>query len=498
MDPTTQHMVIVSNRLPVVIEGKQDEMTVKPGSGGLVTALAPILRNRGGVWIGWSGNENVEDEVRVKDLLKKSSNKVGFSLNSVSLSKEDVELFYHGFSNEIIWPLFHDLQSLCNFNPNYWNGYQKVNRIFAEEVSKTAGPQDFIWIHDYQLLLVGSELRKLDVNQSLGYFLHIPFPCLDMFLKLPWRFQILNALLEYDCIGFQTVRDQKNFINCLRHLHSHLVIKNEGGLHICYTATRAVRIGTFPISIDFDEFSDYASTQEVSDRAWHIHEKYPNQTLVFSLDRLDYSKGIPYRLEGIRSLLKNNPEIHGKVVFMQVVVPSRVQIPKYQALKEEIDKLVSEINSEFTTDAWIPISYMFRSLDRIELLSYYRTSEVLLVNSLKDGMNLVAKEYVASNIENSGLVVLSEFAGAAAQFQDAALLVNPYDIEGIAMALNTAINMPRDQRIKRMRKMRRNVRKYNIFWWLQYFLSAAIGKRLVDFPIIPEYVPTEAVEVVLN
>jgi trehalose 6-phosphate synthase/phosphatase len=489
---TNQRLVIISNRLPVILS-KEDNGSLKmgPGSGGLVTALAPVLKNRGGLWIGWAGTSEEEQPQEVLKLMENVNRSVGFSLHPVFLTKEDVELYYEGFSNKIIWPLFHDLQSECRFDPSYWAGYQKANRKFAETVLQKVRRNDFIWIHDYQLLLLGQELKKIGVTSSLAFFLHIPFPSLDIFLKLPWRFQILRALLDFDFIGFQTVRDWRNFTYCVRTLLPEITIDTRRHLKIFKMGTREVRVGAFPISIDYKEFMQDASNKDVADRAWILHEKLPDHKIIFSLDRLDYSKGIPYRFEAIRYLLKKYPELHQKVTFIQVVVPSRTNIPEYQNLKAHIDKLVGEINSEFTHESWVPIHYVFRSLDRKELLAHYRTSEAILITPLKDGMNLVVKEYIASNIEETGAVILSEFAGAAVQLQNEAILINPYDIVGLAEAIRTAVTLPEDERKKRMRKMRRNVRHYDIFWWLRSFLSSAISKELRDFPLLEEYLPSE-------
>lgn len=483
-------LMIVSNRLPIVISEDNGKLISKPGSGGLVTALAPVLKNRGGIWIGWPGCvEANEQEVRA--MIAKENRAIGFTMHPVFLSQEEVQGYYNGFSNEIIWPLFHDLQSECNFNPKYWNYEQEVNGKFAQVVSQNCRPEDFIWVQDYHLILLGQELRKLNIASKLGYFLHIPFPSLDIFSKLPWRFQILHAFLEYDLIGFQTMRDQRNFIQCLRRLLPDFSISSKGHMNIGKIDDQEVRIGSFPISIDFKEFSKTARGKEVSEQAWLSHEKLANQKIVFSLDRLDITKGITYRLEAIRHLLKNHPELHQKVTFIQIVIPSRTEIPKYQNLKKEIDRLVGEINSEFTKPGWVPIQYLFRSINHNELLAYYRTSEVALITPIKDGMNLVAKEYIASNVDENGVLILSEFAGATTQLQKEALLINPYDIEGLSETIFKALNLPIEERKARMRKMRRSVRANDIYRWLRSFLTAAISKELYDFPIIEEYTPTD-------
>jgi trehalose 6-phosphate synthase/phosphatase len=485
-------LVIVSNRLPIVISKEEEQLKTSPGSGGLVTALAPVLKNRGGVWIGWPGPVEEKDQNKVISLLENEKNQCGFLLHPVFLTDQEVKLYYDGFSNEIIWPLFHDLQSDCHFDPTYWKAAQDVSHKFAETIHQKLNTNDFLWIHDYHLMLVGQELRKFGSVEKMAFFLHIPFPSLDIFLKLPWRFQILRALLEYDLIGFQTVRDLRNFIQCVKRLLPDVkMISNRPGRQIFKTNAREVRVGAFPISIDYQKISQKAAEKEVSEQAWFNLEQLKGQKIVFSCDRLDISKGITYRLEAIRYLLKNHPELLGKVTFFQLVIPSRIEIPKYQILKNEIDRLVGEINSEYTKTGWVPIQYVFQSMSHKELLAFYRISEIALITPVKDGMNLVAKEYVASNVKENGVLILSEFAGAAVQFQHEALLINPYDIEGLAEAIYTALNLPPMESKKRMRKMRRNVRRYDVFWWVRVFLNAAISKELHDFHSDEEYTPTE-------
>lgn len=487
-------LVIISNRLPIVLSHQEGKLNVASGSGGLVTALAPVLKNRGGVWLGWTGpvEEGKEDEV--SEIIKKHSKTSGFTLCPVFLTPQEIKNYYDGFSNEIIWPLFHDLQSECNFNPAYWYAAQEVNEKFALSALKIVRPNDFIWVHDYHLLLLGQYIRKIKPDAKMGFFLHIPFPSLEIFITLPWRFQILRGLLEYDTIGFQTLSDQRHFVDCIKRLLPDVLIKTKKNVHECAYNGRVVRIGTFPISIDYNEFANMASSRAVADEAWINHEKFANQKIVFSLDRLDITKGIPYRLEAIRYLLKKHPEVHERVTFIQNVIPSRVEIPKYQALKKEIDRLVGEINSQFTKPGWVPIHYVFHSIPRKELLSLYRSSEICLITSLKDGMNLVAKEFIASNADGKGALVVSEFAGVAAQVKDEAFLINPYDIEGIAQALYDAITSPEDDLRRRMHKMRRGVQKNDVYRWVRRFLTTAINKELVDFPLLPEYLPEEKKE----
>ncbi len=486
-DTSKTRLLIVSNRLPVVLNKKGGKWSAAPGSGGLVTALAPVLRNRGGLWIGWPGTVEASGR-QLENALADATRESGFTLKPVPLTEEERDRYYFGMANEIIWPMFHDLFTRCSFDPSYWSSYQRVNRKFADAVREHLNG-NYIWVHDYHLMAVGQELREKGVRQSIGFFLHTPFPPLDIFMKLPWRFQILRALLSYDLMGFQTLRDRRNFTQCARTLIRDVSVRGKGQVITLGFKDRDVRVGTFPISIDYGDFARLASTKEVTEQAWQIRRHLPNVQIMLGIDRLDYTKGIPERLKAFRSALVRYPDLRERIVLIQVVVPSRRQIPEYQDLKTEIERLVSEINGQFTRSGWVPIHYMFRSLDRRELLAYYRTAEIALVTPLKDGMNLIAKEYCASSPEEHCVLILSEFAGAAAQLQKGALLVNPYDEEGVADAIHEAYTMPIAERKRRMNKLRASIRKQDIYWWVNSFLEAAIAKRLNNFPVVEDYLP---------
>ncbi len=489
MSERNRHIVVVSNRLPVVLSRGEDGWNIEPGTGGLVTALAPVLRDRGGTWIGWPGNAGGGDVTEALDSL---AGQVGYSLVPVTLSAEEVQQHYRGFSNEIIWPLFHDLQSHCNFDPSYWTTYKEVNRRFAEVIMRTAGSDAFVWLHDYHLMLTAKYLRQMGFKGKIGFFLHIPFPSLDMFLRLPWRAEVLSALTDCDLIGFQTMRDRRNFVHCIRAILGGASYCGRGQVCGLTMEHREFRIGAFPISIDFQYFADRAESEAVAECAWQIHANLPDRQLVLGVDRLDYSKGIPHRIDAFGRLLERHPEWQNRVSLVQIVVPSRRGIPEYEQLKTQIERLVGEVNGRFTQrTGWVPIHYIYRPLDQTELIAYYRTAEIALLTPLKDGMNLVAKEYCAASTEELGVLILSEFAGAAAELGKAALLVNPHDVVGIAEALHEALEMPRDDRRVRMRSMRQAVRRHDVFWWVDSFLRAAFAKDLSSFPIIDE-LPTHS------
>ena len=483
------NLVVLSNRLPfALVRDGEGSWKVEPGSGGLVTALRPVLQDRGGRWIGWPGvtSEELADATAVFGAARQH---YGFDLIPVALSNVERDDYYYGFSNEALWPLFHDLPSLCRFRPRYWTAYEAVNRRFAEVTRDHVAPDDFVWIHDYQLVTVARELREMGVRVRVGFFLHIPFPPLEIFLKLPWRFQILRSLLAHDLVGFQTVGHRRNFLHCVRMLLKDAEVSGKGDVRTVVFEGREVRVGSFPISIDVAHFERWACDADVRAKVRSLREDEPNRKIVLGIDRLDYTKGIPLKLEAFRSVLVRFPELTGRVTLFQVVLPSREDIPRYQRQKVEIERLVGEINGQFTRSGWVPIHYLYRNLEGPRLPAYYVAADVALVTPLKDGMNLVAKEYCASRVDGGGALILSEFAGAAAQLQRGAFLVNPYDTEGVAEALERALRLGRREQRARMRRLRRSVAEYDIYRWVDEFLEAAISRDLGDFPLQEEYLP---------
>jgi trehalose 6-phosphate synthase len=475
-------LIVVSNRLPFSFRRARDgRWRAQPGSGGLGTALLPGLRNRGGTWVGWPGAAGPARDFTAA--LAAAGGDAGYRLVPVPLGADEVRDFYQGFSNEVLWPLFHDLPSLCNFDPAYWRTYCNVNRKYARAVRRRARPGDFVWVHDYHLMNVAAELRRLGVRSRLAFFLHIPFPAPDVYLKLPWRAPLLDALLAFDLIGFQTARDRRNFIACAQALGRHVPPQ---------------RVGDFPISIDYNSFMRLASAPEVAAKARELHRLLPKRKLVLGIDRLDYTKGIALRLRAFKDLLQRHPEMRGRVSLIQVVVPSREDIPQYHRMKTEIEQLVGRINGAFARPGgWVPVWYEYRNLSRLELLAYYRAADIALITPLKDGMNLVAKEYCACSIEEDCVLILSEFAGAAAQLGSGALLVNPYDVQGVAEAIRTAHAMPVAERTARMRRMRRSIQRQDVFWWVESFLRAAVARGLRDFapPAASKALPEDQIPV---
>jgi trehalose 6-phosphate synthase/phosphatase len=467
-----RRLIVVSNRLPFALDSTGEDLwTVTPATGGLVSAIEPVLRERGGTWIGWPGTTGDIPE----EPFAKATRDAGYKIVPVALSENERDEFYYGYSNEVIWPLFHDLQNFCNFEPAYWQAYKQVNKHYADAIARCAQPDDFIWVHDYHLMYVAQALREQSLSGKLSgltFFLHIPFPPYDIFSKLPQQQRLLRALLQFDLLGFQTRRDVRNFIQCVRRVMLDAKIAGHRGLQLVRFEKREIRVGHFPIGIDFEAFEHGASSDVVAQKSQLLRAGFPDCQLILGSDRLDYSKGIPERLRAFRTALERHPELRGRVVLIQIVVPSRVQIPRYHEFKDRIDRLVGDINGRFSTSTWFPVQYHFRGLDRDDLLAHYRACDIAFITPLKDGMNLVAKEYCACRIEQDGVLILSQFAGAAEQLKPDAMLVNPYDVEQMADTILAAFRMGQTERKTRMKRMRRVVREENVFWWVDSFLRA--------------------------
>ncbi len=464
-------LVVVSNRLPVTTNKDENgELSVRPSSGGLVTALSPVLRNTTGLWIGWPG---ATTGIHLDGTLDRVGQQLGCMFEPVILSEKELDEYYLGFSNQTLWPLFHDFPEYCKFDPGYWYTYLEVNRKFALAVARISNADDYIWVQDYHLMLLARKLRDMGVKRQTGFFLHTPFPSPDIFGRLPWHMQIIKALLDYDLIGFQAQRDMDNFIQCVEKTAVGLHYQDTGRLIMVNGTNHRTAVGIFPISIDLSDFETLAMSNEVEKRANQIRQEMANCRIILGVDRLDYSKGIPLRLRAYRSFLERSKSLRGRVTMVQIVVPSREKIPEYQAVKAEVEGLVDEINESFGDENWLPIQYMYHSLDRPELVAHYRAADIALVTPVKDGMNLIAKEYCASSVDNDGILILSEFAGAASQMQGKALIVNPYDIDGVASAIYRAYHMPTDERRARMRRLRHSVSTRDIHWWSNLFLQSA-------------------------
>lgn len=458
----SNRLVVVSNRIPISFTEQEGKIVATPSSGGLVGALQPLAREHGGLWV---GSVSSADSPALREQLANVTREQNITFHPVFLSPEEQAKYYEGFSNEVLWPLFHDLQSMCVFDPEYWRFYRQVNEKFAAAIDEKAGADDLIWVQDYQLMQVASALRARRPNAFLSFFLHIPFPSPDIYGKLPWRRTILEGLLAYDVIGLQTGRDLRNLVASLRCYLPDLSITGTGEHRTVHHPRGATTLSAIPISIDYREFNEGASDPAVLERVSTLHNESSGQKIAIGVDRLDYTKGIPERIRAVRAFLREYPEFRRKFTLIQVVVPSRENIQRYQELLSNLERLVSSVNGELAEPGWTPIQYMHRAIPKQELLALYRAADIALITPLKDGMNLVAKEYCASHTDNQGVLILSEFAGARPELRTGALIVHPYDETGIASALKQAMEMEPAESRRRMLRMRQQIRHSDILAW---------------------------------
>ncbi len=481
-------VVVVSNRLPVALgRAPNGRLDVARGQGGLVSALEPFVTASGGRWIGWPGVAE-EDVGRssVEGALADYPR-----LRPVSLSRREIEDYYERFANSVLWPLFHGLTGRCEFSAGGFEAYRRVNRRFADTVyDSLSGEGEVVWIHDYHLINVAARLRERRSHARLGFFLHTPFPTLDDFVKLPWRGELLRGLLAHDVIGFQAQRDLRRFLSCVTALAREVAVHEGGaGEASLEFGGRTASAGVYPIGIDPAPLARPAGEGGAARAAERIRAAAGHRTLYLGVDRLDYTKGLLERLRAYELALERHPELVENVVYVQVAVPSRENVPAYAALKRELERRVGQISGRFATPTWDPLRYLYTSVSPDELLALYREADVALVTPLCDGMNLVAKEYCAAKVGEDGVLVLSEMAGAANQLQAGALLVNPYDEVGMANALSRARSMPRGERASRMRRLRDAVFAEDVHWWGEAFLSSLLqGESAPDATF--EYLPT--------
>lgn len=455
-------LLIVSNRLPLTVRFDRGEVSVVPSSGGLATGMRGPHQRTGGLWIGWPG-EVGRLEAAAKAAIERQFTEL--RMVPLYLTSSEVTRYYEGFSNAVIWPLFHYLLDAVPTESRDWEVYKRVNERFARAVAEEYRPGDRIWVHDYQLMLVPGMLRRLLPDAQIGFFLHIPFPASEVFRTLPWREEILDGILGADLVGFHT-------LGYLRHFASSLlrILGVEAHIDRLWYGGHAVRLGVFPMGIDTETFIQQAGQEETIAEIAALKDENKDQRLLLGVDRLDYTKGIPRRLLAVERLFEREPQLRGHVRFVQVAVPSRTKIELYAGFRRKVDELVGRINGRFGTVHWMPVHYLYRSISERQLVALYRAADVMLVTPLRDGMNLVAKEFPASRVDGDGVLILSELAGASSELAEA-LHVNPYDIDGVARAIKQALTMPEDERRLRMTSLRKRVLTHDVHWWASAFLD---------------------------
>jgi trehalose 6-phosphate synthase/phosphatase len=444
-------LIVVSNRLPYY---QEDNQNWKRASGGLINAIEPIIIQTGGTWLGWDGNSSDSYKIGPVNELSSATKHLPphYQIGRIPLTAEEVQEYYNQFSNETLWALFHYFFEKCAINESSWQTYQLVNQRFAEYIDQAADEHDIVWIHDYHLMLVPGYLKQIRPDLKTHFFLHIPFPHVDIYSILPWGNDILESLNCCHSIGFHHSSYLKNFKGAIDQI-----------------LTKPVRTHSFvnPISIDYELFDATSRKESVIQRKNEFRNSLGDVKILIGVDRIDYSKGISERLQAIEKLLQTHPELKGKFVYYQLTIPSRENVPSYQELKKEVDELVGRINGSFSNESWSPIYYHYGTASFEELVAQYLAADIALVTPLRDGMNLVCKEYIAAHSDEEGILILSKFAGAFSEIEGC-LAINPYSIEDIQNALFRAIHMPKNESQSRMRSMRNAIKSHDIsHWWSQ-------------------------------
>jgi len=466
-------LVVVANRLPVSVVKRKDGLRVSSSPGGLASGLSACFRPESDLWVGWPGIAAERLGAAERESLEGRLRRKGHC--PVFLSQEEVDRYYLGFSNRTLWPLAHYFPQHAVYDRSLWEAYRRVNQRFAQTVVEVVEPGDVIWVHDYQLMLLPDLLRRrLGADATIGFFLHIPFPSFEVFRTLPWRREIVEGLLGSDLVGFHTYDDALHFLESVRRLTG--ASDNVG--RITWEG-RVVTVDAFPMGIDVERYAGASGLPEVQEQIRRVRQQLGATRVVLSVDRLDYSKGIPQRLEAFELFLERHPQYRERVTMVMVAVPSRTEVPAYQALKREVDERISRINGRYGTLGWMPIRYLYRSLPFASLAALYHVADVALVTPLRDGMNLVCKEFVASKTDGRGVLILSEMAGAAKQLPEA-LLVNPHNVEQMAAALDEALAMSQEDQQERNRVMQQRLRQYDVDWWATTFLKRLEEARQVQ------------------
>jgi len=462
-----QRLLIISNRLPLTIQERKGDLHIEPSVGGLATGLRSWYKSYPSIWIGWAGigGKKIKKEKDIMEIL------LSENCHPVPLSQHDVEAYYQGICNRTIWPLFHYFPLYAEYSEDFWQAYEQVNTAFANVVTGIVRPNDIIWVHDYHLMLLPKLLRERVPKATVGFFLHIPFPSFEIFRLLPWRQQILEGLLGADLVGFHTYDYTGHFLDSV-----HRLLGYEVAMGQITMADRVVRADAFPMGINYEQYSSVAEDPKAQAERKRFHKKLGDCRVILSVDRLDYTKGIPQRLEAFSMFLDRNPKFKRKVILVLLVVPSRTRVEPYIQLKKQLDGLVGEINGKYGTIGWMPVWYLYRSLPFHSLAALYSLADVALVTPLRDGMNLVAKEYTATKSDGKGVLILSETAGAAQELGEA-IIINANNQEEIAQALAKALEMPEQEQIERNRTMQKRLRRYDVVQWANEFMDKLLSTK---------------------
>jgi len=458
-------LILVSNREPYVHEKSEGKIITKRSFGGLVTALDPLMQKNGGMWVAWgSGAADFECCDKENKLLI-PPNQESYTLKRIPLSPDEEDQYYKGYANSVLWPLFHIFIDKIEVDEEYWNTYVKVNQRFADAIIEEMDEQYYIWIHDYHLALVPQFIKEIHPKAKISFFWHIPWPPWEIYGTLPQREEILKGLLHTDLIGFHTNSYVSNFLDCCNHL-SDASIKNSIVSH----QNQNTKIFSNPLGINYSSYSSESlHSDKIEKQKKILRNAHDVDSIILGIDRLDYTKGILNRLRAYEYFLEKYPQFHRNVVLIQIATPSRYEIDEYHNIKKDIDETVGRINGKYRTPDWTPVEYFYRRIPQHLLLAYYQVSDIALLTPIRDGMNLIAKEYIAAR-KNHAVLILSEFAGASEELNEA-IIVNPYDICSTAEALKTAVTMPIEEKINRFKELKKKVKKYDSSYWLTQFLN---------------------------
>jgi trehalose 6-phosphate synthase/phosphatase len=471
-------LVIVSNRLPFTVSIENGTTRFESSSGGLTTGLWSYLEQSATagkqsdfLWVGWPGMS-----VPPENIQEVEEHAARFKAAPVFLSKETVDSFYHGFCNNTLWPLFHYFPTLTRYEPEYWRDYQRVNQFYADALLKILQPDDMVWVHDYQLMLLPQLIRRQYPEMPIGFFLHIPFPSYEVFRLLPrlWRAELIEGILGANLVGFHTHDYTRDFLTATLR-----TVGYEHQLGSISLRDRVVKVDTFPMGIDFKRFANASASPEMEIRSTELRQKFAGQKIIFSVDRLDYTKGLLDRLRGYELFLKTHPEWHGKVTFIISVAPSRIGVESYQAMKQELEQTVGRIVGAYGNVQWTPLVYQYRNLTFDEIVALYRACDIALITPLRDGMNLVAKEFVAARTDQTGVLILSEMAGAAKEMGEA-LVINPFHSEDFARTLEQALTMPVEEQVRRNLVLQERLKRYDVNRWADDFVQSMVSSQKTE------------------
>jgi trehalose 6-phosphate synthase len=455
-------LVVMSNRAPIKVVREGREERIEPTVGGVGTTFLRLLEHHGGIWIAWNGGQKTPARLSLP------AEHPRFELSFVELSERDVSQYYYGLCNRALWPLMHFMISNCHFNLAHWRQYHTVNEIFANSAIEEADHGDALWIQDFHLALTPQIIRARRKDLAIGIFWHVPFPPVELYRVFPWRRELLMGMLGSDLIGFHCDSYARHFLNSCRRVLGAEIDDKRGEVHY---EGHTSRVGAFPLGIPVDYFENLAASSRTQQKSARIRRGVRSEVVVLGVDRLDYTKGILERLLGFERFLERNPSYHRRVTLVLIAVPSRTKVAEYASLKRQLDEAVGRVVGRFSSDGWVPIRYLYTQFGAEDLVAHYQAADIALLTPLRDGMNLVAKEFVASHPADDAVLILSEFAGAAEEMTDA-LLVNPYNTDAIADRLREALEMRPEARAVRMRALREKIRHNNLEQWSTNFLTA--------------------------